>query len=66
MRRHLSKTDLCVIANCGHLPNEERPEEFNREVLRFLLSKSTGSVLSKVSAYAQNDAESSSLSFLVT
>jgi len=35
MYRHLQKARLCVIPNCGHLPNEERPEEFNRETLGF-------------------------------
>jgi pimeloyl-ACP methyl ester carboxylesterase len=35
MYRHLQKANLCVIPNCGHLPNEERPEDFNRETLGF-------------------------------
>jgi len=37
MHKHLQDSDLCVIPNCGHLPNEERPDDFNRETLRFLL-----------------------------
>lgn len=36
MYRHLPKARLCIIPNCGHLPNEERHENFNREVLGFL------------------------------
>jgi pimeloyl-ACP methyl ester carboxylesterase len=36
MYRHLQKADLCIIPDCGHLPNEERPLDFNREVLDFL------------------------------
>ena len=36
MKRHLEKADLRIIRNCGHLPNEENPEEFNREALSFL------------------------------
>jgi pimeloyl-ACP methyl ester carboxylesterase len=35
MYRHLPNAKLCVIPNCGHLPNEERHEDFNREALRF-------------------------------
>lgn len=35
MYRRLQKACLCVIPKCGHLPNEERPEEFNRETLGF-------------------------------
>jgi pimeloyl-ACP methyl ester carboxylesterase len=35
MYRHLQKALLCVIPNCGHLPIEERPEDFNREALDF-------------------------------
>jgi pimeloyl-ACP methyl ester carboxylesterase len=35
MFRHLQKALLCVIPNCGHLPNEERPKDFNREALDF-------------------------------
>jgi pimeloyl-ACP methyl ester carboxylesterase len=35
MYRQLRRARLCVIPNCGHLPNEERHEDFNREVLRF-------------------------------
>lgn len=35
MYRHLSNAELCVVPNCGHLPNEERYEYFNREALRF-------------------------------
>jgi pimeloyl-ACP methyl ester carboxylesterase len=35
MYSHLPNARLCVIPNCGHLPNEERHGDFNREVLRF-------------------------------
>lgn len=35
MYSHLPNAELCVIPNCGHLPNEERHEDFNREALRF-------------------------------
>jgi len=35
MYRHLQRALLCVIPNCGHLPNEEKPEDFNREALNF-------------------------------
>ena len=35
MYRHLPKARLCIIPNCGHLPNEERCEDFNREALGF-------------------------------
>jgi pimeloyl-ACP methyl ester carboxylesterase len=36
MYRHLPDADLCIIPRCGHLPNEERPQDFNREVLSFI------------------------------
>lgn len=36
MYRRLDKSDLCIIPNCGHLPNEERPQDFNREVVSFI------------------------------
>jgi pimeloyl-ACP methyl ester carboxylesterase len=36
MCRHLPNAHLCIIPNCGHLPNEERHEDFNREALGFL------------------------------
>lgn len=36
MHRHLHESDLCIIPNCGHLPNEEKPQDFNREVLNFV------------------------------
>jgi pimeloyl-ACP methyl ester carboxylesterase len=35
MYRHLQRANLCIIPNCGHLSNEERPDDFNREALRF-------------------------------
>lgn len=35
MYRHLPSAELCVIPCCGHLPNEEKPQEFNRETLSF-------------------------------
>jgi pimeloyl-ACP methyl ester carboxylesterase len=36
MHRSLRKTRLRIIPSCGHLPNEEKPEDFNRETLGFL------------------------------
>ncbi len=36
MYRHIERADLCIIPNCGHLPNEERPQDFNREILSFI------------------------------
>jgi len=36
MHRCLERSDVCIIPNCGHLPNEERPQEFNRAVLNSL------------------------------
>jgi len=36
MHRHLDRSDLCIIPNCGHLPNQQRPEDFNREVVSFI------------------------------
>jgi pimeloyl-ACP methyl ester carboxylesterase len=36
MRRHLRKARLHIFPTCGHLSNEERPEDFNRETLGFL------------------------------
>ena len=36
MHRHLEKPELCIIPDCGHLPNEEKPQDFNREVLNFI------------------------------
>jgi pimeloyl-ACP methyl ester carboxylesterase len=38
MHRHLRKARLCIIPSCGHLPNEEKPEEFNRETMGFFRS----------------------------
>jgi 3-oxoadipate enol-lactonase len=35
MYRNLQKAELCVIPDCGHLPNEEKPVDFNREALAF-------------------------------
>ena len=37
MYRHLDRSNLCIIPNCGHLPNQQRPEDFNREVVGFIL-----------------------------
>ena len=37
MHRCLDKAGLCIIPDCGHLPNEERPEKFNQEALKFFL-----------------------------
>jgi pimeloyl-ACP methyl ester carboxylesterase len=36
MRRHLPKARLRIFPTCGHLSNEEKPEDFNRETLSFL------------------------------
>jgi len=36
MHRHLEKSELCIMPNCGHLPNEEKTQDFNREVLNFV------------------------------
>lgn len=36
MYRCLERSSLCIIPNCGHLPNEERPRDFNRAVLNFI------------------------------
>jgi pimeloyl-ACP methyl ester carboxylesterase len=36
MCRHLRKAQLRIIPSCGHLPNEEKSEDFNRETLAFL------------------------------
>jgi pimeloyl-ACP methyl ester carboxylesterase len=38
MHKHLRKARLRIISSCGHLPNEEKPEEFNREAMRFFRS----------------------------
>jgi pimeloyl-ACP methyl ester carboxylesterase len=38
MHRHLRKARLRIISSCGHLPNEEKPEEFNQEAMGFLRS----------------------------
>ena len=35
MQRHLQKARLHIIPSCGHLSNEEKPEDFNRETLGF-------------------------------
>jgi len=32
----LERSDLCILPNCGHLPNEEKPRDFNREILGFI------------------------------
>ncbi len=36
MHRCLGEADLRIIPDCGHLPNEEKPERFNQEALNFL------------------------------
>ena len=36
MHRCLERADLCVIPNCGHLPNEEKPQHFNMVVVDFV------------------------------
>lgn len=35
-RRRLPSTRLRVIPGCGHVPHEERPDEFNAAALPFL------------------------------
>ena len=35
MHKHLREARLRIIPNCGHLSNEEKPREFNRETLGF-------------------------------
>ena len=32
----ISNSKLCILDNCGHLPQREKPEEFNQAVLGFL------------------------------
>ena len=34
--RRISGARMVILPQCGHLPHEERPEEFNRLVLEFL------------------------------
>ncbi len=36
MYTHLPDAELCVFPRCGHLPNEERSQDFDRELLRFI------------------------------
>jgi pimeloyl-ACP methyl ester carboxylesterase len=36
LARHFAKVQTVVFPEVGHLPYEERPEEFNRELLKFL------------------------------
>jgi len=36
MHKLLERSDLCILPNCGHLPNEEKPKDFNREILGFI------------------------------
>jgi len=36
MHKLLERSDLCILPNCGHLPNEEKPRDFNREILGFI------------------------------
>jgi pimeloyl-ACP methyl ester carboxylesterase len=38
MHKYLRKARLRIIPSCGHLPNEEKPEEFNREAMEFFRS----------------------------
>ncbi len=35
-KEELANAELCVMNRCGHIPNLENPEEFNRLVLDFL------------------------------
>ena len=41
LQKHLPNSRLAVLQGSGHLPYEESPEEFNREVLGFLDSELT-------------------------
>jgi len=36
LARHFSNVQTVVFPGIGHLPYEECPEEFNRELIRFL------------------------------
>jgi pimeloyl-ACP methyl ester carboxylesterase len=36
MHELLERSGLSILPNCGHLPNEEKPEDFNREILGFI------------------------------
>jgi pimeloyl-ACP methyl ester carboxylesterase len=36
LKKHLKNVELEVMPGIGHLPYEERPEEFNRILLQFL------------------------------
>lgn len=51
MHRHLPDADLCIIPRCGHLPNEERPQDFNREVVSFIHQPRTPSKPRSLSPY---------------
>jgi len=42
LQKHLPNSRLTIIEGSGHLPYEESPEEFNREVLGFLDSELPG------------------------
>ena len=35
-KKEMTNAELCIMDQCGHIPNLERPEEFNRIVLDFL------------------------------
>ena len=34
--RRITGAEVIVLPECGHLPHEERPDDFNRLVLEFL------------------------------
>ena len=40
--RHLSNSRIVVLPDCGHMMNMERPKLFNRSILEFLKSCTTG------------------------
>ncbi len=37
--RHIAGAEVAVLPECGHLPHEEKPDEFNRLALHFLMGK---------------------------
>jgi pimeloyl-ACP methyl ester carboxylesterase len=42
LQRHFANSRLTVFPGVGHLPYEECPEEFNREVIEFLIAADAG------------------------
>jgi pimeloyl-ACP methyl ester carboxylesterase len=43
-RGRVSEAQLIVFDNCGHLPQEEMPERFRREVLSFMKATAAGAI----------------------